>query len=504
MHAMNALRAALGILMAGSVAFGSAVAVHADETSFESYVYDEWGAAVPAPPLYAPDFQISGTSLGIGSFKGAQDLFYQKDLGLVFLVDSGNNRIVILDEELEVVRILDKLAQGLNPLTLSTPGGIFVTKEGSMYITDSEKGRIVVADLFGKVTRIYGPPVSELIGDGFTYKPQKIVLDRAGRMYVQATGVFEGLLCFDSEGRFLQYFGSNRVEMTAAMLIARFWKTILSQEQKGGLAGFIPIEYSNIAIGEDDFLYATVVKSTNSLNEIKKLNALGNNILRISPFSTTLYPRNDYGDHPVAWVDAKPVDSMFSDILVDQDGWIAALDARRGRIFLYDEDSNLLGALGGSGEQLGTFKQPSSIVSVQGRLLVLDAMKNNLTVLSSTEFGNQVRQAMRLYSDGRYMEAVEPWKRVLVRCSNYNLAYIGLGKASMRTGDYPAAMRWFRLGYDKKGYSDALQELTLEIGRRNLPYFLVAIALGLLGLRALRRRGRGLRRKTAEGGKDRG
>lgn len=481
---------ALALAAAGfPLALAPAAPVAAMTQDPSSYVYNEWGTAVPAPPLYSATRQFSGSDLGTGPLKEARDLFFDEAEQELYLVDSANNRILVLDPEYRLVRTLDAFPHEGETLTLNSPGGLFVSAQGLLYIADSENGRILVTDRTGAVLRIHGKPESELIASDFVYKPQKIVVDRAERMYIQATGVFEGLLSLDAQGRFLQYFGSNRVEMTAQMLIDLFWKRILSREQRERMASFVPIEYSNAFIDRDDFIYATVVKSTNSYNELKKLNALGNNVLRISPFSTTLYPRNDYGDHPVAWIDAKPYDTMFSDVLVSPDGVIHALDAQRGRVFLYDEDSNLLGVFGGQGEQLGSFRQPSSFVLIGQRLVVLDAMKNTLTEFVPTPFGDKVFEATRLYGDGLYLEATEPWQDVLRMCVNYNLAYIGLGKSHMRLEEYREAMRDFRLGYDRKGYSDALKELSLEFGRRNLGWILLGILLlGALGFLWFRRR----------------
>ena len=85
-----------------------------------------------------------------------------------------------------------------------------------------------------------------------------------------------------------------------------------------------------------------------------------------------------------------------------------------------------------------------------------------------------------MYNDGRYLEALEPWKEVLQLNSNYNLAYNGMGKAYFQMEDYREAMRYFKLGYDKVSYSRAQQEYFTLWGRENFAVVLLAVAVFVL------------------------
>lgn len=461
------------------------------EENYFSYVYNEWGDAVMAPTGYSPSRVLYGADIGTASLKAPADLFVDTARDELYIADAGNNRIVVVDEGYRFVREYGSFTMDGEELTLLNPNGVFVSEAGLLYICDTGNKRVLVATLDGEALHTFPLPESDLIAPGLDYQPLKIVVDSAGRMYVQAAGVFSGLICMDENGRFVQFFGTNRVEMTAAMMVEYLWKQLLSREQRARMTSFIPIEYSNIYIDSDDFIYAASVHSESSKGEIKKLNALGVNVLHIDPFSAYAYPKDDYGDHPVAYIDNNPVDSMFADIVVDAQGIISALDAKRGRVFQYDAESNLVTVFGGIGQQMGTFQSPSALESFGGNLVVLDSKKNSLTVFELTAFGSLLHTAIGLYNDGYYLEAMDPWNEVLRNCANYNLAYIGLGKANLRLGNYREAMDNFRLGYDKKGYSDALQELSIEFGRENLGWILLGILALLAAVKFL---GPGIRR----------
>lgn len=77
----------------------------AAEVPYQTYTYDKWNNTTPAPNGYLPTRSISGAELGCGDFKNASDMFYCEARGELYIVDSGNARIVILDKEL---RMLDE------------------------------------------------------------------------------------------------------------------------------------------------------------------------------------------------------------------------------------------------------------------------------------------------------------------------------------------------------------------------------------------------------------
>ena len=113
-------------------------------------------------------------------------------------------------------------------------------------------------------------------------------------------------------------------------------------------------------------------------------------------------------------------------------------------------------------------------------ILVLDASKNTITVMEQTYYGEMIRKAVFLHNEGLYVEAVEPWEEVIRMNPNYYLAYKGMGKAYVAFGDYKTAMRYFELGMDKVGYSDAKGKLRNEIIKENFTLIVVCVVGALI------------------------
>ncbi|NLH14124.1 MAG: gluconolactonase, partial [Firmicutes bacterium] len=89
---------------------------------YPSYVYDFWHQPVPAPDAYLPVRAVSGRDLGIGDFSDAQDLAVGRD-GTIYIADTGNNRLVLLDASFSLVRVISEFDRDGAPDRLSAPSG---------------------------------------------------------------------------------------------------------------------------------------------------------------------------------------------------------------------------------------------------------------------------------------------------------------------------------------------------------------------------------------------
>ncbi len=72
------------------------------QSNFNSYTYDEWDGSVAAPASYQPVMAKNGLEIGAGHMNTPQDFFMDKD-GRLYVADTGNNRILILDQDLELL-----------------------------------------------------------------------------------------------------------------------------------------------------------------------------------------------------------------------------------------------------------------------------------------------------------------------------------------------------------------------------------------------------------------
>jgi tetratricopeptide (TPR) repeat protein len=244
--------------------------------------------------------------------------------------------------------------------------------------------------------------------------------------------------------------------MTMKRVMLKFWKTILSDKASANMQSFNPIEYGNIYMASDGFIYATAAASQDNSKLIVKLNPLGVDINRLG----------------------KPIwynNATFTDITVDDEGIITVVDAKTGRIYQCDKNGMLMFAFGGIGEQLGLFKIPSSIIEAGNKLYILDSEKRSITQFGLTNFGEKVRKAISLYNHGLYQDSIEPWQEVMKSNANYLLAYTGVGKAYYQLAQYKTSMDYYKLANDRANYSTAYKEYILLLMRNNFAKIIIII-----------------------------
>jgi tetratricopeptide (TPR) repeat protein len=172
--------------------------------------------------------------------------------------------------------------------------------------------------------------------------------------------------------------------------------------------------------------------------------------------------------------------SEIVDVKIRETGIYSLLDCNRGRVFSYDSEGNILYIFGGMGTQEGTFSQPVAIESHQDLIYVLDASRNAIFVFEPTQYGSDINKAVGLRYNGDETKAVEIWKKVLELDSNNEMAYSGIGKAYLSSGDNKKAMYYLKMGVNKEYYSIAYKRYRNELLRENLSWILTAILMGII------------------------
>lgn len=454
----------------------------AAEAPFYDYTYDEWGDPVGAPRAYDL-FQVADAAVIGTALKGPSDLCVSGDE--IYIADTGNNRIVVLDSGFRRVREWNGTDSPDGRLDFAAPEGVFVAEDGRVLIADTGNGRLVVTDREGRFLDVYGAPVTDILPEDFQYRPIKVAADKAGRLFVVSQSFNMGLLQFDREGRFIQTLGAAKVQVTAFDLL---WRLISTKEQQERMQQFVPTEYNNLAVDEDGFVYATtsIYEEYNieayGLTAVRKLNASGNDILRYSmPLGELAYTVRGQFAGP----------SRIVDVYAGENGMFSILDANRGRVFTYDNTGMLLYIFGTYGDMGGALKNPRAIDKSGDLFLVLDGSKNTVTAYSPTAYARSFDRATAYHYQDEYELEAQEWRTILSLNGNSNIAYTGLGKAAFRTGRYEEAMEYFHKAGDRANYSKAFQYRRREIIADGfmwaVPVFLAALALLVVGVKLKRR-----------------
>lgn len=381
-----------------------------------------------APGGYFVQTQDAYTPLSeiILPLSGPEEMFFAPD-GFIYIADTGNGRIVKLDENFEIV------AEFGNDI-LDSPTGLFIDDEGTIYIADAGTNTIVILNADGELINQFGRPTEPLFGANRDFRPRKIAVDARHNLYIVSEGSVDGLVIMNTDGNFIGYFGANEADMSLKMILQRMF---LTDEQ---LSQFIRNEAaspSNITIDDQSLVY-TITAGSDPDTSIRKFNVSGTNLFpEIFAFNS------------------------FRDVHVSENGLITAVDAG-GTIFEYDLNGTLLFAFGGldRGEQrLGLLRNPTSIERINENLYVLDKDKNAIVTYGVTDFARTLHNGVSLYTEGFYDEARPYFEEVL----NYNglvlIAYEAIAVADYMDGNYSNALNYYRYANNRRGYSDSFWEL---------------------------------------------
>lgn len=442
---------------------------------YPGYNYDSWGNSEPVPNGYAVHSVLRNPVGSEMTFSEPTDI-YSRD-GFLYVLDAGNKRVLILDGEYRLVRAVNRFtSEDGGEYELNNPNSIFVSSDGKIIIADTGNACVVISDMSGNILQVLRQPETGLFAEDIVFQPTKALADNKNNIYVISYQFYYGAVMYDENGEFLGYYGANRVVPSLAQLADLFWRRFMTDTQVSFMAKYVPIAYNSFDIDSNGFIYTCTGTVDGSENEIKKLNYLGNDVLQNQ---NDYNPGNkaDYGDKERAVIDNETYDTNFIDICISSDGYINALDSQRGRVFQYDQSSNLITVFGGLGSQTGTFSEPVAVQEMQGRVLVLDKAKNSITVFEPTEYGTYLRSALDLYSQGRYTECRETWEQVLRLNANCELAYRGIGRACLQEGNFKEAMYYLKAGQDREGYSEAFRQQRTIDARKIFPYVIVALIL---------------------------
>ena len=466
----------LGKLSTFIIVFCLLFSMTASAKTTTSYYYDNAGEAHEAPNGYSLGREIFLRETVATQYGKIVDMETDKE-GNIYLLSSETGDIIVLNAQMEYLRTIVPMLENAEDNCIGSEG-FFVSEyqdEREIYIADTAHSRIVKLDDNGTQLKIFGRPDTSLLDKKTEFYPIKIAVNESGSMYVVCRGIYLGAVIMDENGEFLSFYGSNKITVTAEVLYDSLWKNIFGSSRKGDLSRYVPIEFTNLTMDERGFVY-TVTASQADDSGIRLLNFGGNN----------LFSEATYGDLENQTSDGSIVASEFTDMTYLGEGIIGVLDSYRNRVFVYNNQGDLLTIFGGRGNYEDTFNAPKAIESYNDNIIVYDEAQQRLTVWGLNSYGETLLSASRLYVQGKYEESEEMWNAVLGQNNGLQTAYVSIGRVRMSQNDYTGAMEYFRLGNAKTDYSEALEgQRKIILQKYFLIVFLVVIAAIVLLFRSL-------------------
>ena len=444
--------------------------------SYQTYTYSNDGYALYSPDAYVPEILVDSTYIGkeaLGTdLKNPSDIEVD-DLGNVYIADTDNNRIVVLDKYFKYKFVIAEFEnENFIADKLNKPQGVYVTPT-LIYVCDTANSRIVTFDRDGNFEAIIPEPESNLFEEDSHYTPVAIAVDEFNRLFVVSSTTIEGVIVMTSTGEFTGFIGAQKTSLSAWDIL---WRRFQTKEQREQSEQNVSKEFNNITITDDGFVYVT----TSTINEgsqqsaiknkdktgtyapVKMLNAAGEEIMRRNGF----WPPSgevevDEATNSEGGTNVPGGPSKIVDVAIGPEKTWSIIDQKRSKVYTYDFDGNMLFIFGDSGNQLGAITQNGlTDIAYQGdRMLLLDNVNRRFTVYKRTQYGDILINALKNQNDRQFNLAVTDWNEILKRNLNFDAAYIGIGQSLYRDEMYAESMEYFEDAYDTVNWSESYKEI---------------------------------------------
>ena len=334
-----------------------AIPVSAAAAPYETYTYTINGEAALSPHAYTPQTAIDAYNMNMSTpLNGAQDIFVQEDTGVIYISDAGNNRVVVYTPDFvydfEITTFYNEHG---NPDALNGPEGLFVS-EDTIYVCDTQNSRIVLFDLAGNFKSVVGAPTADVMGSDTVFRPVSVAVAPSGTMYIVSSTTYSGIIALNPDGSFQGFLGAQKQTVSLAVRIRRMiFPSVVTES-------YISTPYQSLTLDNEGVIWATIIfdqegeeQLSNALISgatesnyapVKRLNARGDDIMVRNGFAMPAGEIN-YSDIKDMTKEVGP--SRLVDIAMGPNGMWSVVDSKRGKIYTYDTEGNLLFAFGDKG-----------------------------------------------------------------------------------------------------------------------------------------------------------
>ncbi len=492
--------------------------------SYDTYTYSIDGETLLSPAAYTPDTAVyDSKSMGLvnadgtGGLAGARDITTDSE-GNFYISDNGkdatgkeNARIVVLDNySYRCIKTVSEYVDEYGATQkFGTISGIYITnpnkmvdKSENIFVCDTLRKCIIVFDKeFNYVKTITVPDdpapgeVSSSLITKKNFSPTAVAVDIYGRIFVVSQECYNGIIVMSGEGIFTGFIGAQKITADPIDLI---WQKFQSVEDYESSYRELPDPFNNITVDDLGFVYATiafeaVADKSSQLKAIKSKDAAYSPVKKLNSVGKEILKRNGFFDPGGEAGILNPDEvSNIIDIAIGAEGSWSILDDSRSRIFTYDSSGNLLFAFGDTGDQVGNGSQYIAMTyqvlydEEKGRdvynLVLLDSTTTGfkLMVYHPTEYCDMIIDALKNENDHEYAHTISKWQEVLTANNNFDLAYIGIGKALFNEGKYTEAMEMLKSAYETEYYSDAFAALRKDILSLWMVPIIIAVIIVLM------------------------
>ena len=265
------------------------------------------------------------------------------------------------------------------------------------------------------------------------------------------------------------------------------WRRFQSAEDRQSAVKNLAVPYNNITVDNEGFVYVTTntndsAELSNQYSAIKSKSAAYSPVKKLNSAGTEIMKRNGFFD-PGGEVSVMfPMDvSQIIDVAVGKEGSWTILDKKRSRMFTYDQNGNLLFAFGDMGDQLGNGEDfvamTYQVINDVYYMLLLDNSTSGfrLTVYSPTPYYDTIISALKNQNDHKYSESIFFWQDLLTQNNNFDLAYIGIGKALFSQGKYEEAQEMLSAAYETEYHDKAFMEIRKALIQKYLLLIVIAV-----------------------------